>query len=1541
MIRLLFGIRLLRRPNASDGFRLPGFLSRSNAHTTTRRAIQGLLLTLLLTATASAAQASASPKPPPNVIFRHILPAVTETLGLVDSIHQDAQGFMWFGGDNGLARYDGYELKVYRHQENNPRSISSNTIHHLLRTRSGQLWIATSAGLNRYNPTTDDFSRYNIASQAGDSNDVRDMLEDRQGRLWLASTSGFYHFNPEEQTTQAIHDSALPEEPDLERMAWAIAEDHEGILWIGYNARGITRFDPDNNQFRHYRHNPDNAPASAPKTHSGLTHNSVRELFVDSHNRLWVGTLGGGLHRYDRTNDRFIAVQHHSGEKSDAVLDINEDQQGLIWLGDGTSLHIFNPDNNDYSRFRFSEANPTGPGNHVVRSIYRDTNQDMWIGYFPSGVDMVDKRASVFNNYGHNPHNANSVADGGILAGFEDQQGNLWVGAGFGLNYFERDTQTFTRFVHDPDDPHSISGSTVLSIVEDAQQTLWVGTWDRGLNRRDKGSDKFIHYLPDAKKTGTLVGREAWDVVIDREGTLWVVTEEALNRYHPDSDNFTSYLPEREQLNGDAKLFGRVLLEDSQNNLWVGGVHGLFLFDRVSGQFTAHYQKDENKPASLRNNFVWTIFEDSRDQLWIGTNGGGLHRLDRDTNEFIHYGIAEGMVDQVVTGIEEDEQGYLWLSTLKGLSRFDPRENSFRHYDSNSGLSGNLFNRNTPIRLRTGELFFGNSKGFTLFRPQDLDVNPVKPPVVLTDFLVFNQPVAIGEESPLRKSINTTSSITLKHDQSVFSFEFAALNFRSPESNQYAYFLEGFDNGWNHVGVRHSATYTNLSPGTYVFHVKASNNDDVWNDAGTAVTLHILPPLWRTWWAYTLYILVIAGLIYWFIHTQQIKLAYERKKVEQERSLVKRLQALDKMRDDFLANTSHELRTPLHGIIGLAQSLLDGVTGKLPEATRQNLAMIVSSGKRLANLVNDILDFSKLKNHNVKLHPRMLDFFTLVETVLALSRPLVGDKPLVLRNNIPRDLPGIYADEDHLIQIMHNLIGNAIKFTDRGEVTITAHIDGDNLQVKVTDTGSGIPAEQLDTIFEAFHQVEDSVRRTQAGTGLGLSITRKLIELHGGQVFVTSTLGHGSEFGFTLPWQARSIDYADSTPSVEDGPALDELIEQSSHVETNLTAFHQQLAEDFIARILIVDDDAVNRKVLCNYLSLKQYQVLEASSGKEAIELIQREQPVDLVLLDIMMPHLSGYDVCQTLRQQFSAQELPIIFLTARTQLQDLVTAFSLGANDFLHKPVAREELLARVHTHLQLLDIHRHLDKKVAERTAELDQKNQHLKQMQMHLQEINRKLEEASLTDPLTSLRNRRFLNKFIGADTAIVARNYVNAQANSTGAIPADSDLVFMLLDLDHFKHINDEYGHAAGDQVLQQLSDVLREVLRESDYLIRWGGEEFLLVMRFCARKQAIEMAERIRQTIAQHAFAIESGSDLTITCSIGFAAYPFYTDKPAALSWEQTIDIADRALYTAKQNGRNCWIGVEAGSKGIDSPLLHSDELLSAEQQGKICVLRRP
>jgi diguanylate cyclase (GGDEF)-like protein len=1463
-------------------------------------------------------------KVPHNLVFSHILPEQVETLGPVATITEDTQGFMWFGGENGLARYDGYEIKLYRRDDSDNHSISANHVNHMLLTRSGQLWVATRGGLNLYQPETDNFKRYLTDPESAASSDIRALLEDQQGRLWLASTSGFYRFHPARNTITRIFDENDQDNRQTDGVIWTMVEDHDGAIWLGHNTSGITRYHPNNHSFRHYRHDP-----QAPDDQLGLTHNTVRTLFVDSKNRVWAGTMGGGVNRLDRSHDRFVAVNHFASEKSDTVVGLNETPEGFILLGDGTSVHVLDPATQAYSRFRFSEESPSGPGNYVVRTIYRDSNDDIWIGYFPSGVDFIDKRASVFNNYSHNTHNPNTVADGGVLAGLEDDQGNLWVGAGFGLNYFERDQQRFTRYQHDPQDPRTMSGSTVLSIVKDSHKQLWVGLWDRGLNRRDPETGHFIHYLPDPDQPGSLVGREPWDLLLDNNGVLWAITEEALNRYHPETDTFSAYTPDANQLDGADKMYGRSLYQDKQNNIWVGGVHGLYLFDRKSKRFVRHYRHDESDPNSLSNNLVWTIYEDSRQQLWVGTGGGGVNLLDRDTGTFTAFGLNHGLLDPTVTGVVEDDAGYLWLSTLKGLSRFDTQTHNFRHYDKSTGLGGNMFNRNTPVKLSSGELFFGSTKGFTLFDPQDLTINTKPPSVAITEFLVFNQPVPMGEHAPLQKSINTASAITLKNNQSMFSFEFAALNFRSPQDNQYAYRLAGFDDQWNYVGNKRSATYTNLNPGSYTFHVKASNNDGIWNETGTSIKVEILPPLWQTWWAQLTYLALLAGIIVWLIRAQQRKLAYARHKVEQERSLVKRLQEFDKLKDSFLANTSHELRTPLNGIIGLAQSLYDGATGPLPEPTRENLSMIVHSGERLNNLVNDILDFSKLENQGVTLVKKWIDLHVLVDVVLGLSWPLVGAKPLSLCNQVPHDLPPLYADEDRIIQVLHNIIGNAIKFTEQGTVTVSAQQNQDSVSIEVSDTGIGIEPGHLNNIFDAFHQVEDSTRRTHGGTGLGLLISKKLVELHGGSIQVQSTPGEGSSFSFSLPTGASTSDTVsgNTEPQVSSAPAAPLFNPTASSATPSAPPSNIQPHQRHTdlecfsgseATILVVDDDAVNRKVLSNYLSLKNYRIIEASNGPEALAAVNSQQDIDLILLDIMMPKMSGYDVCRQLREDYPAQELPIVFLTTRSQMDDLVMGFDLGANDFLTKPIAREELLSRVHTHLKLHGIVRNLDKIVALRTEELAQKNLHLSQMKKDLEKTNSRLEEVSLTDPLTGLRNRRFLNKCIPADTALSVRNY-HSWLSGDCPRPSHDDLVFMLLDIDHFKAVNDQYGHGAGDRFLEQISAMLSDIMRDSDYLIRWGGEEFLLVMRFCAREQAAEMAERIRHTIAEREFDIGSGITINKTMSIGFAAYPFYPTAPEALGWEQVIDTADRALYAAKHAGRNCWVGLESGDT-VSEPL---------------------
>ncbi|MFT4929551.1 MAG: signal transduction histidine kinase [Phenylobacterium sp.] len=798
--------------------------------------------------------------------------------------------------------------------------------------------------------------------------------------------------------------------------------------------------------------------------------------------------------------------------------------------------------------------------------------------------------------------------------------------------------------------------------------------------------------------------------------------------------------------------------QDRHGNLWIGtDGGGLNRFDRNSGRFTA-YQHQASDSKSLSTNTVYCLYFDAEGTLWVGTSGG-LNKFDVETDQFTSYREKHGLANDTVYGIVEDDQAQLWLSTNKGLSRFNPRTEKFSNYDVNDGLQSNQFNRGSYFKSDSGELFFGGINGYNRFFPADIQDDNQPPVVVLTDFLLANQPVTIQTSTPsagqptpfsLAKSISNLEQLTLTYRQSLITFEFAALHFTNPMRNQYAYKLDGQDMNWIYTDAKNRrATFTYLAPGDYTLRIKASNKDGYWNEQGKALKITVLPPPWKTWWAYWIYgllmVLVSGSMVTVFVRAQQQKLLA--------------LRQVDKLKDEFLANTSHELRTPLNGIIGLAESLMDGIGGPMSKTSQTNLAMIVSSGKRLANLVNDVLDFSKLKNHHLTLHTQPVDVYSMTEVVLMLSRPLVGGKsvggkPVELVNLIPTDLSAVLADEDRLQQILHNLIGNAIKFTDAGKITVSAHCTNTNtssgsqlITIEVKDTGIGIAADKFEAIFASFAQIQAHTSRAYSGTGLGLSVSKQLVELHGGTIMVTSQLGHGSTFSFTLPVaDAPSVKPLPSSLSYQRLSRL-HLLEDDQPLE--LQPSHEGGCEGKSEgnsegksggkspfRILLVDDEPVNRQVLHNHLSLQNYQLVEATGGAQALLILKEDGPIDLILLDVMMPGVSGYEVCAKVRESYSANDLPVIFLTAKNQVADMVQSFAVGANDYLSKPVSKYELLTRVERHLKFLDIHRDLEGKVSERTAELKRSKRQAEQQNKALIDTQQQLIQAEKMAALGTL-------------------------------------------------------------------------------------------------------------------------------------------------------------------------------------------------------------
>ena len=1220
---------------------------------------------------------------------------------------------MWFGTQDGLNKYDGYRFRSYHHDPTDPNTLSSNDIRAIYEDRSGRLWVGTwGGGLNCFDRRTERFTRYKHQPGVAGSishNEILAIFEGRSGSLWVGTGGG--GLNRLDLTTMQFErfDTTTDGTGLSDRTVHTILEDRTGTLWIGTD-KGLDLFDPLDGVFRRFPLPTGPAP--------------VKQLFEDRFGTLWIGTWGSGLIRYQKRDGSFSVFQPDPTSETSIgdryIASILEDGMGKLWVGTRQNgLCLFDHTSETFSHFRADRSRASSLSHNEVLSIYEDGNGILWFGTY-GGLSKFNRGREQFRYFQPKFHDKKNHSQERVFAIYEDGDGLFWIGTNGGISLFDRNRQTFTYHHYDADDPTGLSAPVVRAIRRDRDGNLWVGTYG-GLNRMlsvtPDGRATFKHYFHEPDNPDSLAHNEIRAVFEDRGGNLWIATRGGgLDLYDPTRDGFIHH-----RASGKSNTTGSIghdrvyaIIEDLDGMLWIGTYDGLSVYDR-STMVIRTFRPEPGDDDSLSYKVVMSLHEDQQRALWIGTFGGGLNRFDRERKRFRHYGEKDGLPNEVVYGILEDAQANLWVSTNQGLSRFDPVREHFRNYDVNDGLQDNEFNAGAWCQARNREMFFGGINGFTTFFPARIKDDRSVPNVVITDLLLFNVPVKPGPKAPMNEAIENARLIRLQPDQDVFSLSFAALHFGNPERNRYAYRLEGWDRTWISTSAANRiATYSRLPAGSYIFRVKASNKDGVWNNEGTALKVIITPPLWLTWWARLFYFLLFLVMAITFYRAYEKRMEKQRI-LKEERELARRLRELDKVKDEFLANTSHELRTPLNGIIGLAESLVDGATGKLPPETVSNLSLIVTSGRRLANLVNDILDFSRLKNQTLELRSRALELKSLGDIVLTLLASLARGKELELINAIDADLPPVQADEDRLLQILHNLVGNAIKFTEKGWVRLSAERQGNQMVIYVADTGIGMGNDKLDHIFESFEQADGSTGRTYGGTGLGLAVTRKLVTLHGGTIQVSSSPGEGSTFSFTLP--------------LAEGPGLPATPDESSRYsallpepETPIPVLIDKAEQGTEASILVVDDEPINRQLLINHLSLRHYQITEASTGKQALALLEAGNRYDLILLDIMMPRISGFEVCRQIRERFSIHELPIIFLTARDGHGDLVTGFSAGGNDYLVKPIGKEELLARVRIHLRVLEANRSMEKDIVARMHELEARNKELVTLDGIVKSINR---------------------------------------------------------------------------------------------------------------------------------------------------------------------------------------------------------------------------
>ncbi len=819
-------------------------------------------------------------------------------------ICQDSKGFLWFGTYEGLNRYDGYTFKVYKNDPAIPYSLSEKNVDYIIEDHLGVLWVGTENGLNRFDREKERFISYKNNPNDTNSlsnNFIRYLYEDRSGILWIGTQGGGLN-QFDRKNEKFIHYENDPNNPKSlsNNNVLSILEDSYGHLWIGTDY-GLNYFDREKGEFIQYLNDPHD-----PRS---ISHNSIWRISEDREGSLWIGTWGGGLIRFDPQQNRFVTYRNDpknpNSLSNNIVRAIYEDHDGNLWIGtDGGGLDKFvpGPKVGGKDHFIHYQNNPQDPaslsGNSVL-SIFEDKLGILWIGTNFDGIDKYNSKKSQFSLYRNHPDDVNSLCKNTVLAVCEDSQGMIWIGTnGGGLDCFDRKKNRFTHYVYDPKNPYSISNNTIRSIFEDRHKRLCIGT-DNGFNYFNREEGKFIRYQNDPNNPHSISHNGIWRICEDRAGNLWLGTfGGGLNRFDYTKGEFTRYIHDPNDPKSISDYSVWTMYEDSYGNFWIGTfLEGLDRFDREKGIFF-HYRPDSRDSNSICDKKVISLYEDHAGCFWVGTSNG-LDKFDRNARTFHQYSKIDGLPNNNIQGILEDDHGNLWMGTTHGLSKFNPRTIKFSNYYESYGLQSNEFGTNTCCKLKSGEMIFGGMNGFNIFYPDSIHADTSRPPVVITDFQIFNKPVPVGEgvdgRTILQRSISECDEIHLSYKDNVFSFEFAGLHYVSPKGNLYAYMMEGFEKEWIYTDAnRRFVTYTNLPGGIYTFRVKASNNQGTWNNEGTSIRIIITPPFWKTIWFYGILLVVIAGIVYWVFQwrVQARDLAAQRRMdaaLTKERNLIRTL----------------------------------------------------------------------------------------------------------------------------------------------------------------------------------------------------------------------------------------------------------------------------------------------------------------------------------------------------------------------------------------------------------------------------------------------------------------------------------------------------------------------------------------------------------------------------------------------------------------------------------------------------------------------------
>lgn len=1220
---------------------------------------------------------------------------------LVRCFYQDSKGFLWIGTDDGLNKFDGYSFRIYRYEPGNPNSLSDYAINAINEDKTGILWIATREGLNRFDPSTETFKVYRHDPDDKNSlcnNFIYSLFADSRNNLWIGTRNGLNLLDLKSQKFTLYKNDPADSNSISHNVITSIEESSDGKIWVG-TTNGLNEFDFKSGHFRSYKHDPNDK--------NSIIGNSVYTVRKDLNEKLWVGT-GSGLSVLDLKKKKFTGFVNSDNPNTlsnNSVRSICVDNLNNIWIATLGGLNKLDPSRKKNTRYNYDEKNSASISSDVCRSVFADNSGVIWIGTDGRGLNKLSPRSQKFIHIRHEEKNPHSLNSDHVQCFYEDKDGILWLGLTGGINKISSASLTNGSYEFDfikfpSGKSGSLSESIVTSILDDNSGVLWIGTFGGGLVKHNKLGNSFEQFLPEPGNENSLTHERIHSLYRDKQGIIWIGTGlGGLVRFDPEKKLFKAYKPDAGNSLSISSVEVTSIAEDEEGILWLGTTTGgLNKFNKKEEKFY-HYRPDPENVNTLSSTRVNTLYLDKKNILWIGTFGGGLNRFDKAGNSFSYYTVNNGLPSNIIMGIVEDKKGNLWISTTNGLSKFNPAEKSFKNYNVFDGLQGNEFADNSCfVSPATGYIFFGGGNGFNYFHPDKIREDNYIPSMVITDFKIFNRNVPInltGNEniSPLTKSITYSDEISLSYNQNVFSFEFASLHFANSVKNRYAYKMEGFDEDWVNSGSRNSASYTNLDPGTYIFKVKGTNSDGIWNGKEASLKINITPPWWHTWWAYMVYVLIFITILFSArrYEMNRIKLKNNLKLKEFE---TEKLNEVDKMKSRFFANISHEFRTPLALILGILDKYLKRA------ADPSDFKVMKKNAQRLLQLINQLLELSKIESGSAKLQMQKTDLYGFVRRIASSFISLADRQNIeLLFNGLPLTVPNenhqllVFADRDKMETVIYNLLSNALKFTPRNKkVFIDISNDDKYAEIKITNTGVGIPPEKLPFIFNRFYQADESETRGYEGTGIGLALVKELIELHHGEVKVESTIDVETSFKVILPLGQKHftpdqiIEIPQNQIVIEAAEPIEEILIQVEPLtikeEIKRSPDSKESNEKFIQKsqagiVLVVEDHFDLRNFICEQLE-DDFTVVEAEDGEKGVMLAEELIP-DLVLSDIMMPKMNGYELCKELKTNIKTNHIPVILLTAKASFENKMEGLELGADDYLIKPFNTDELKTRV----------------------------------------------------------------------------------------------------------------------------------------------------------------------------------------------------------------------------------------------------------------------